>query len=42
MHDIILKYNFRTESGKPEEKKRFGPMPLPSSSGIIFEKRRVK
>jgi len=39
MHSAILKYNFRTESGKIEEKRRFGPMAFPSSGGIIFEKR---
>ncbi|PKY43556.1 cytochrome P450 [Rhizophagus irregularis] len=39
MHNAILKYNFRTESGKIEEKKRIGPLTIPSSCGIIFEKR---
>jgi hypothetical protein len=39
MHNIILKYNLRTESGKFEEKRRFGPIAIPSSNGIIFEKR---
>jgi hypothetical protein len=39
MHNAILKYNFRTESGKIEEKPRIGPMALTSASGIIFEKR---
>jgi hypothetical protein len=39
MHNVILKYNFRTESGKIEEKKRFGPRSFPSSCGIVFEKR---
>ena len=39
MHNAILKYNFRTESGKIEGKKFIGTMPVPSSSGIIFEKR---
>jgi len=39
MHNAILKYNIRTESGKIEEKRRFGPIAHPSSGGIIFEKR---
>jgi hypothetical protein len=39
MHNAILKYNFRTESGKIEEKLMLGPITFPSSSGIIFEKR---
>jgi hypothetical protein len=40
MHEIILKYNFRTESGKIEEKKRFGPLALPSTGGIIIDMRK--
>ncbi|GBB88266.1 hypothetical protein RclHR1_14800001 [Rhizophagus clarus] len=40
LHNIILKYNLRTESGKIEEPKMFGPMKLPSDAGIIFEKRK--
>ncbi|GBC31052.1 cytochrome P450 [Rhizophagus irregularis] len=39
MHNAILKYNFRTESGKIEEKRRLGPMTSPSSCGVVFEKR---
>ena len=39
MHNAILKYNFRTESGKIEEKLRFGPMAFTSNNGVIFEKR---
>ena len=39
MHNAILKYNFRTESGKIEEKLKIGPVAMPSASGIIFEKR---
>ena len=39
MHNAILKYNFRTESGKIEEKLRFGPMTFPSTNGIVIEKR---
>jgi hypothetical protein len=39
MHNTILKYNFRTESGKIEEKRRIGPMAFTSNNGIIFEKR---
>jgi hypothetical protein len=39
MHNAILRYNFRTESGKIEEKLRFGPAALASNKGIIFEKR---
>ena len=39
MHNAILRYNFRTESGKIEEKLRFGPITHPSIKGIIIEKR---
>ena len=39
MHNAILKYNFRTESGKIEEKLKLGPAAFPSTNGIIFEKR---
>ena len=39
MHKVILKYNFRTESGKIEEKQRSDPKTFPSSCGITFEKR---
>ncbi|CAB4392603.1 cytochrome P450 [Rhizophagus irregularis] len=39
MHNAILKYNFRTESGKIENKLRLGPITFPSTSGIIFERR---
>ncbi|RIA93394.1 cytochrome P450 [Glomus cerebriforme] len=39
MHNLILKYNFRTESGKIVKKKRFGPMAFPSSEKVIFENR---
>ncbi|CAB5200668.1 unnamed protein product [Rhizophagus irregularis] len=42
MHNIILKYNIRTESGKIEGRKLYGPTAYPSPSGIIIEKRRVK
>ncbi|CAG8572416.1 9506_t:CDS:2 [Funneliformis caledonium] len=41
MHNIILKYNFRTESGKVEEKLRIGPKTFPSACGVIFEKRNA-
>jgi len=40
MHYAILKYNFRTESGKVEEKVHIGPFTIPSSCGIIFESRK--
>src|SRR5690242_15702519 len=40
MHNAILKYNFCTPSGKIEERKRVGPVALPSSGEIIIEKRR--
>ncbi|EXX68605.1 sterol 14-demethylase [Rhizophagus irregularis DAOM 197198w] len=39
MHNVILKYNFRTASGKVEERRRVGPLALPSSGAIIIEKR---
>ncbi|GES74479.1 cytochrome P450 [Rhizophagus clarus] len=39
MHKFILNYNFRTESGKIEERIRIGPYAFPSSSRIIIEKR---
>jgi len=39
MHNAILRYNFRTESGKVENKMKFGPYSYPSPNGIIFEKR---
>ncbi|RIA90939.1 cytochrome P450 [Glomus cerebriforme] len=39
MHNFILKYNFRTESGKIAEKMRVGPITYPNTNGIIFEKR---
>ena len=39
MHNVILKYNLRTESGKIEEKPRAGPLARPTSKGIVFEKR---
>ncbi|GBB96360.1 hypothetical protein RclHR1_27360001 [Rhizophagus clarus] len=39
LHNIILNYNFRTESGKVEAKIPFGPIKMPSNKGIIFEKR---
>ncbi|CAB4412036.1 unnamed protein product [Rhizophagus irregularis] len=39
MHNAILNYNIRTESGKIEDKFRLGPVALPSNNGIIFEKR---
>ncbi|GBB89407.1 hypothetical protein RclHR1_16090004 [Rhizophagus clarus] len=40
LHNVILRYNLRTESGKIEGPKIVGPMKLPSNSGIIFEKRK--
>ena len=40
MHNVILKYNFRTESGKIEVPNMFGPMKRPNMSGIIFENRK--
>ncbi|GBB88267.1 hypothetical protein RclHR1_14800002 [Rhizophagus clarus] len=40
LHNIILKYNLRTESGKIEVPMKFGPMRFPSRAGIIFEKRK--
>ncbi|CAB4488295.1 unnamed protein product [Rhizophagus irregularis] len=42
MHNIILKYNIRTESGKIEGRKLYGPTAYPSPSGIIIEKRKAK
>ncbi|CAB4430991.1 unnamed protein product [Rhizophagus irregularis] len=39
LHNIILKYNLRTESGKIEGPKMIGTIKLPSNAGIIFEKR---
>ncbi|GBB99239.1 hypothetical protein RclHR1_03460008 [Rhizophagus clarus] len=39
MHNMILNYNFRTESGKVEKRKMIGPAALPSTSGIIIEKK---
>ncbi|GES74477.1 cytochrome P450 [Rhizophagus clarus] len=39
MHNMILNYNFRTASGKIEKRRMIGPMALPSSGGIIIEKR---
>ncbi|GET01140.1 cytochrome P450 [Rhizophagus clarus] len=38
LHNLIINYNFRTESGKVEEKLRYGPLTMPSNNGIIFEK----
>ncbi|RGB38432.1 cytochrome P450 [Rhizophagus diaphanus] len=40
LHNIILKYNLRTESGKIEGPKMIGTIKLPSNAGIIFEKRK--
>jgi len=40
MHNIILKYNFRTESGKIEVPNKFGPVKIPNRSGIIIENRK--
>ncbi|CAB4377950.1 unnamed protein product [Rhizophagus irregularis] len=40
LHNIILKYNLRTESGKIEGPNIFGPVKRPSDAGIIFEKRK--
>ncbi|GBB88509.1 hypothetical protein RclHR1_15020002 [Rhizophagus clarus] len=39
MHNFILNFNFRTKSGKIEERMRVGPLAFPSSNGIIIEKR---
>jgi cytochrome P450 len=40
MHRILLKYNFRTASGKRAEPRRIGAYVFPSDEGIIFEKRK--
>ncbi|GBC31038.2 uncharacterized protein OCT59_016124 [Rhizophagus irregularis] len=42
MHNIILKYNIYTESGKIEGRKMYGPTAYPSSGVVIIEKRRAK
>jgi hypothetical protein len=42
MHNVILKYNFRTVSSKIEESRGTGFTALPvetSTAGVIFEKR---
>ncbi|CAB4490157.1 unnamed protein product [Rhizophagus irregularis] len=39
LHNIILKYNICTKSGKIEGRRMYGPTAYPSSSGIIIEKR---
>ncbi|PKY48137.1 hypothetical protein RhiirA4_463630 [Rhizophagus irregularis] len=41
MHNIILKYNICTESGKIEGRKMYGPTAYPSSGVVIIEKRRA-
>ncbi|CAB5156425.1 uncharacterized protein OCT59_016143 [Rhizophagus irregularis] len=40
LHNVILKYNLRTESGKIEGPKMIGPRKFPSEAGIVFEKRK--
>ena len=40
MHNIILRYNLRTESGKIERPIKVGPVRRPNKSGIIFERRK--
>ena len=40
LHFIILKFNVKSESGKPIEPKLIGGFLLASDEGLIFEKRR--